>query len=149
MFKYLVTIQLHVQIKSDAIPRWWERKVERWTWKFTSRTLSGLSARMTKVLHSLSLIKVFLLRCAVIFIQAESLYHYILRLHPCSFILVPSLRWQPPILVSPGCIPADELKFVMNHLPGKVELHCYQSSHRHSLIGDASLTWGMDFLIHP
>ena len=30
--------------------RWWERKVERWTWRFTSRTLSGPSAKMTKVL---------------------------------------------------------------------------------------------------
>ena len=80
----------------------------------------------------------------LIFIQAELLYHYILTqtvslfLYPCILtnkmkppILVPSLRWHPLILVPPGCIPADELKFVMNHLPGKVELHCYQSSHQH------------------
>ena len=40
----------------------------------------------------------------------------------CPLTLYPSIPAHYSIFVSSGCIPADELKFVMNHLPGKVEL---------------------------
>ena len=62
----------------------------------------------------------------------------ILRLHSWSCILISSLRWFPAIHVSSGCIPADELKFVMNHLPGKVEPHC---QHCHCSLWFLSWSW--------
>lgn len=35
-------------------------------------------------------------------------------------ILLPKLTIYPFFFICAGCIPAEELKFVMNHLPGKV-----------------------------